>query len=145
MADLPSRHAPLAVAQAMLGRDRASQLLGLNLENCAAGTATVSMQVRDDMVNGLSVCHGGFIFTLADSAFAFACNSYNFNTVAAGCSIEFLAPGKLGDTLTARATERAQRGRSGVYDIDVFNQNHELIAVMRGKSARVPGQVIAEE
>jgi acyl-CoA thioesterase len=145
MADTPSRHAPLAIAQAMLGRDRASQLLGITLEHCAAGISTVSMRVREDMVNGLNVCHGGFIFTLADSAFAFACNSYNFNTVAAGCSIEFLAPGKLGDTLTARATERVQRGRTGVYDIDVFNQDQELIAVMRGKSARVPGHVIAEE
>ena len=112
---------PLAIAQTMFSRDRASQMLGMQIENCAEGRAVVSMKVTDVMVNGLSVCHGGFIFTLADSAFAFACNNTNFNTVAAGCSIEFLAPGKLGDTLTARASERAQRGRTGIFDVDVSN------------------------
>ena len=133
---------PLFVAQSMFARDRASQLLGMQIVDCEAGTATVQMKVSDDMVNGLSVCHGGFIFTLADSAFAFACNNTNFNTVAAGCTIEFLAPVKLGDTLTARAAERAQRGRTGIYDVDVTNQLGELIATFRGKSARIGGHVI---
>ncbi len=133
---------PLFIAQTMFARDRASQLLGMQIVNCEAGTATVTMSVSDNMVNGLNVCHGGVIFTLADSAFAFACNNTNFNTVAAGCTIDFLAPGKLGDSLTARAAERTQRGRSGIYDVDVTNQLGELIATFRGKSARVGGQVI---
>jgi acyl-CoA thioesterase len=139
MADL---HSPLVIAQTMFARDRASQMLGMKIEDCSAGKAVVSMQIRENMVNGLSVCHGGLIFTLADSAFAFACNNTNFNTVAAGCTIDFLAPGKLGDTLTARAAERAQRGRSGIYDVDVVNQEGELIATFRGKSARIAGHVI---
>jgi acyl-CoA thioesterase len=134
---------PAQVAAAMFSRDQASQALGMKIESCAAGTATLSMHVRPDMVNGLAVCHGGLIFTLADSAFAFACNSHNFNTVAAGCSIEFLAPGKLGDMLTATATERSLRGRQGIYDVDVKNQDDEIIAVFRGKSTRVSGLVIA--
>jgi acyl-CoA thioesterase len=133
---------PLMIAQTMFARDRASQMLGMNIESCTAGRAQVSMRVAENMVNGLSVCHGGLIFTLADSAFAFACNNTNFNTVAAGCAIEFLAPGKLGDTLTAHASERAQRGRTGIYDVDVINQDGELIATFRGKSARIPGHVI---
>ncbi len=133
---------PLVVAQTMFARDRASQMLGMKIEACAAGIAQVSMLVGESMVNGLGVCHGGLIFTLADSAFAFACNNTNFNTVAAGCSIEFLAPARLGDMLSARASERTQRGRTGIYDVDVSNQHGELIATFRGKSARIAGHVI---
>jgi acyl-CoA thioesterase len=135
----------MEVARTMFARDAASNMLGMRIEACQVGTATVTMTVRADMVNGLKLCHGGLIFTLADSAFAFACNSANHNTVAAGCSIEFLAPATLGDTLTATATERALRGKQGIYDIDVHNQTGTLIAVFRGKSARIPGQTIPTE
>ena len=131
------------VAAAMFSRDRASQGLGMRIAHVAPGRAELTMTVRADMVNGHAICHGGFVFTLADSTFAFACNSYNANTVAAGCSIEFLAPSREGDVLTATARERAQEGRSGIYDIDVANQHGATIAVFRGKSARIKGHVIA--
>jgi acyl-CoA thioesterase len=139
MADSP---APRDVADAMFARDRAAHHMGITVLDCNLGTASVSMTVQEWMLNGHHVCHGGFIFTLADTAFAYACNGGNQNTVAAGCSIEFLAPGKLEDCLTAHARERVQRGKHGVYDIDVINQNGELIAVFRGKSARIAGNVI---
>lgn len=130
------------VAGSMFERDRASQALGMRIEHVAPGFAELSMTVRSDMVNGHAICHGGLVFTLADSAFAFACNSTNFNTVAAGCSIEFLAPGREGDVLTATARERAQGRRAGVYDIDVRNQNGATIALFRGKSMRIKGNVV---
>ena len=101
------------VAHAMVERDRASQALGMRIERVAPGFAELSMTIRGDMVNGHAICHGGLVFTLADSAFAFACNSHNFNTVAGGCSIEFMAPGREGDVLTATARERAQGRRAG--------------------------------
>ena len=100
------------------------------------------MTVRGDMLNGHAICHGGFIFTLADSAFAYACNSYNLVTVASGCAIDFLAPAREGDVLTARAAERSAAGRTGVYDIDVVNQRGETIALFRGKSYRIKGHVV---
>ena len=100
------------------------------------------MTVRADMLNGHAICHGGFIFTLADSAFAYACNSYNLNTVASGCAIDFLAPAREGDVLTAVAQERSASGRTGVYDIEVTNQRGEKIALFRGKSYRIKGHVI---
>ena len=130
------------VSAAMYARDRASQGLGMRIVRVAPGEAVMTMTVRADMLNGHAICHGGFVFTLADSTFAFACNSYNANTVAAGCSIEFLAPSREGDVLTATAHERAQEGRSGIYDIDVTNQNGATVAVFRGKSMRIKGQVI---
>ena len=133
------------VARGMFERDRASQALGMRIERVAPGFAELSMHVRSDMVNGHAICHGGLVFTLADSAFAFACNSYNFNTVAAGCSIEFLAPGREGDVLTATAQERAQGGRAGVYDIEVRNQLGKTIALFRGKSMRIRGHVVAQD
>ena len=102
----------------------------------------MTMTVRADMLNGHAICHGGFVFTLADSAFAFACNSYNLNTVANGCTIEFLAPAHEGDVLTAVAHERSQVGRNGVYDVDVRNQDAVMIAHFRGKSTRIKGEVI---
>ena len=100
------------------------------------------MTVRADMLNGHAICHGGFIFTLADSAFAFACNSYNLTTVASGCTIDFLAPAREGDVLTAVAHERSVSGRTGVYDIEVTNQHGETIALFRGKSYRIKGHVV---
>ncbi|MDE2418930.1 MAG: hydroxyphenylacetyl-CoA thioesterase PaaI, partial [Burkholderiales bacterium] len=102
-----------------------------------------TMQVRPDMVNGHHICHGGLIFTLADSAFAYACNSYNLNTVASACHIDFLAPAREGDVLEATATERSATGRTGVYDIEVKVQGGKQVALFRGKSYRIKGEVIA--
>ena len=99
------------------------------------------MPVRDDMLNGHGTCHGGYIFMLADSAFAFACNSHNLNTVGAGCTIDYLAPGRAGDVLTAEATEQALAGKTGVYDVAVSDQDGRRIALFRGKSHRVAGTV----
>jgi acyl-CoA thioesterase len=100
------------------------------------------MPVRDDMLNGHAICHGGLIFALADSAFAFACNSYNLSTVASGCAIEFIAPAREGDVLTARARERQLAGRTGVYDVEVTNARGEVVALFRGKSYRIKGHVV---
>ena len=130
-------------AEAMYTRDHASQGLGMQIGKVGAGFAAMTMTVRADMLNGHATCHGGFIFALADSAFAYACNSHNLTTVAAGCAIEYLAPAREGDVLTATGRERALAGRSGVYDIDVTNQHGATIAVFRGKSARIKGHVIA--
>ena len=132
------------VARAMLDRDPASQKLGMHIGAIAPGRAEVTMTVRPDMLNGHAICHGGFIFTLADSAFAYACNSYNLSTVASGCAIDFVAPAREGDVLTARAAERSVAGRTGVYDIDVVNQRGETVALFRGKSYRVTGHLIDE-
>jgi len=130
------------VADGMYARDRASQALGMRIVDVGPGRARLAMTVRADMLNGHAICHGGFIFTLADSAFAFACNSYNLTTVASGCAIDFLAPAHEGDTLTATAVEQSAIGRTGVYDIDVTNQRGERIALFRGKSYRIKGQVV---
>jgi acyl-CoA thioesterase len=96
-------------------------------------------------LNGHQICHGGFIFTLADSTFAFACNSHNRNTVAAGCSIEFLKPAHLGDVLICEGMEQMLQGRHGIYDMKVRNQRDETVAMFRGKSAQIPGTVFPEE
>ena len=132
------------VAAAMFERDRASQALGRRFAHVAPGAADLTMTVRSDMVNGHAICHGGSIFTLADSTFAFACNSYNHNTVAQGGAIEFLAPAHEGDVLTASGRERSRAGRTGVYDIEVRNQRGETVAVFRGKSYRIKGSVVEE-
>lgn len=132
-----------AVAQAMWSRDHASQALGMRIEAIGPGTATLSMPVRADMVNGHAICHGGFIFTLADSAFAYACNSTNQNTVASACHIDFLAPAREGDVLEAEAVERSASGRTGVYDITVRVRGGKTVALFRGKSYRIQGEVIA--
>jgi acyl-CoA thioesterase len=132
------------VAIAMYSRDTASKALGIGIVRVAPGVAALTMTVRSDMLNGHAICHGGFIFTLADSAFAYACNSYNLNTVASGCSIDFMAPARESDVLTAHAHERSLSGRTGVYDIEVTNQRGEQIALFRGKSYRIKGHVIDE-
>jgi acyl-CoA thioesterase len=132
------------VAEQMYARDRASQMMGMKVGRIARGYAEMVMTVRADMLNGHATCHGGFIFTLADSAFAFACNSSNQTTVASGCTIDFIAPARDGDVLTAVANERSASGRTGVYDIDVHNQRGEKIALFRGKSYRIKGHVIAD-
>lgn len=131
-----------AVASAMFARDPASQGLGMTINAVGPGRASMSMTIRADMLNGHQSCHGGFIFALADSAFAFACNSYNLNTVGAACTIDYLAPGRLHDVLTAEAQEQALNGKSGVYDVRVSNQDGRTIALFRGKSLRVGGEVI---
>jgi len=133
------------VAAAMYARDPASQGLGITLDAVAPGHATMSMTIRADMLNGHGSCHGGFIFTLADSAFAFACNSYNQNTVGAACTIDYLAPGRPHDVLTATAREQALAGKSGVYDVTVVNQEGRTVALFRGKSHRVSGHVLDTE
>jgi acyl-CoA thioesterase len=125
----------------MYERDPASQALGMTLDAIRPGYARMSMPVRGDMLNGHGSCHGGYIFMLADSAFAFACNSHNFNTVGAGCSIDYLAPGREGDVLTAEAQEQALSGKTGVYDVVVSNQEGRKLALFRGKSHRVSGLV----
>ncbi len=125
----------------MYERDPASQALGMTLDAIRPGYARMSMRVRGDMLNGHATCHGGYIFMLADSAFAFACNSHNFNTVGAGCTIDYLAPGREGDVLVAEAVEQALQGKTGVYDIRVTNQDGRTIALFRGKSHRVSGMV----
>jgi len=131
-----------ATAQAMYESDACSRALGIEIVEVRAGYARLRMAVRPDFLNGHRICHGGLIFTLADSAFAFACNSYNVNTVAAGCSIEFLRPVQPGDVLTAEAVEQVLSGRSGVYDIAVANRAGETVALFRGKSAQIRGTVI---
>ena len=126
----------------MYERDPASQALGMTLDTIRPGYARMRMRVRDDMLNGHGTCHGGYIFMLADSAFAFACNSHNFNTVGAGCTIDYLAPGRAGDVLVAEAVEQALSGKTGVYDVVVTDQDGRKIALFRGKSHRVAGHVV---
>ena len=132
-----------SVAQAMWSRDNATQALGMSIVSVSPGQATIAMTVRPDMVNGHHICHGGLIFTLADSAFAYACNSYNQNTVASACSIDFLAPAKEGDVLEAECVERALTRRTGVYDTTVRIRGGKTVALFRGKSARISGEVMA--
>jgi acyl-CoA thioesterase len=131
-----------ATADAMYGVDACSRALGLELLEVRAGYARMRMNVRADFLNGHRICHGGLIFTLADSTFAFACNSHNVNAVAAGCSIEFLLPVHEGDTLTAEAIEQTLSGRNGIYDIRVTNRANQTVAMFRGKSAQIKGTVI---
>jgi len=130
-------------ANAMWSRDHAAQALGMAIAEVAPGTSRLTMHVRQDMVNGHAICHGGMLFALADTAFAYACNSYNRNTVASACSIDFLAPVHLGDSLVAEAVERSQSGRTGVYDVTVSTSAGKTVALFRGKSARIHGEVIS--
>lgn len=131
-----------ATAEVMWRDDNASKWLGMKVEEVRSGYARVSMVVTPNMINGHNTCHGGFIFTLADSTFAFACNSHNQRAVAAGASIEFLAPGFLGDVLVAEGIEQSLQGRTGVYDTKVTNQKNVLIALFRGKSAAIKGTLV---
>ena len=130
------------VREGMFRNDRASKLLGMQIVDVTPGRATLTMTVRDDMLNGHDLCHGGLIATLADSTFAFACNSYNELTVASGFAIELLAPGRLGDVLTARCTEVSKAGRTGVYDTEITNQRGERVAVFRGRSYTLKGKPV---
>jgi acyl-CoA thioesterase len=127
------------IAQAIWREDAASKWLGVQLEEVRPGYARLSMPVSARMVNAQQLCHGGLIFTLADSSFGFAANTHNQRAVAASCSIEFLRPAALHDRLVAEASEVVRAGRSGVYDVRVTNQKGELVALFRGKSATVKG------
>lgn len=131
-----------ACADAMWAEDAASRGLGLEIVSVGPGRAELAMTVTENMVNGHELCHGGFIFTLADSTFAFACNTYNQRAVAQHCAVTFLNPGKLGDRLTARGIEKNRRGRSGIYDITVTRQDGMVIAEFRGHSRTIAGELI---
>lgn len=128
------------VRDGMFASDSASKSLGMQLLEVAPGAATLQMTVRGDMLNGHESCHGGFIAALADSAFAYACNSYNELTVASGFSVDFMAPARQGDLLTARCSEVSKAGRTGVYDAEIVNQRGERLAVFRGRSYTLKGK-----
>jgi len=128
-------------ATAMWDSDRASKFLGFEIASVSEGQATLTMTVAPDHCNGHGMCHGGITFALADSAFAFACNSRNQSTVAQQNTITYLAPGQLGDRLTATAREVALKGRSGIYDVTVTNQSGTIIAEFRGNSRAIKGQL----
>ncbi|MEM1164525.1 MAG: hydroxyphenylacetyl-CoA thioesterase PaaI [Pseudomonadota bacterium] len=140
----PQQRAELS-AKAMMAEDRASPWLGISLDGVGPGTAEMSLVVEAHHCNGHHVCHGGYIFTLADTAFAFACNSYNQASLAHQNSITFCAPGQIGDHLIARAVEVTRAGRSGVYDVTVSNQDGTVVALMRGNSRTIKGTNFDEE
>ena len=131
-----------AVRDAMWADDHASRGLGMAVRAVGPGSATLAMTVRDDMVNGHAICHGGFVATLADSAFAFACNAYNERTVASGFAIDLVAAARRGDVLTAVAVERSKAGRTGVYDIVVTDQQGRTVALFRGRSYTSKGVAV---
>ena len=134
------------VGEFMMAADVASRsTMGMELVEVAPGRAVMRMTVQALHLNGHQICHGGFIFTLADSTFAFACNSHNRNTVAAGASIEFLKPAHAGDVLSCEGVERLLQGRHGIYDMVVRNQRGEPVALFRGKSGQIPGTVFPED
>ncbi len=139
VADMTPQELAEASARAMWNDDSASQQLGMTLDHIAPGRATLSMTITAAMSNGHGNCHGGYLFTLADSAFAFACNSHNQMAVAQHCAITYLIPGRIGDRMTATATEVSRRGRSGLYDIRVTNQDGDTVAEFRGHSRTVKG------
>jgi acyl-CoA thioesterase len=126
-------------AEAMLARDRATPELGIELIEVGPGRARLAMTVTERMANGLGLCHGGLIFTLADSAFAFACNAHGRQAVAQHCAITFLAPGRIGARLIAEAVEHHRGERSGLYDVTVSDETGAVIAAFRGHSRTLPG------
>ena len=133
-----------ACAKAMWAEDRASQGLGMEIQRMAAGEAVLSMLVRPDMTNGHGICHGGFIFTLADSAFAFACNTYDQSTVAQQCAVTFIEPVRQGEVLTAHAVERTRAGRGGIYDVTVRDSRNNVVAEFRGHSRTIAGNLLGK-
>ena len=128
------------VRRGMYANDRALKALGIEVTSIGPGRATATMVVREDMLNGHDICHGGLISTLADSAFAYGCNAYDELTVASGFAVDFLAPARLGDRLSARCEEVSRSGRTGVYDVEISNQRGERIAVFRGRSYTAKGR-----
>ncbi len=145
MTDRPPQQTAELVRDAMWAGDAAPRMLGIEVASIGPGRATTTMTVRDDMLNGHALCHGGLIATLADTAFAYACNSYDELTVASGFAIDFVAPGRAGDRLTATAVEVAKGGRTGLYDITVVNQRDEPVAVFRGRSYTARGKPVARD
>ena len=135
----------LAASNAMHKYDTCAHVLEIQLVNVTPGNCIATMKIRDEMLNGHGTCHGGIIFTLADTAFAHACNSYNKKTVALSCSIDFIKPAKLNDTLTAKAIKRSLNGRTGLYDVTVINQDNVNIAHFRGRSYRIQGNLVMEK
>jgi len=133
-----------ATRDVMWTDDRASRSLGMQVLAVGPGCATLTMTVREDMLNGHDICHGGFVTLLADSAFAYACNAYNEVTVAAGFDINFIAAAHLGDVLTAVGSEVSRSGRTGVYDITVANQRGDAVAVFRGRSYTMKGKALVQ-
>jgi acyl-CoA thioesterase len=133
-----------ATRDAMWLNDKASKALGMQVLQIGPGSAVLSMAVREDMLNGHDICHGGLITTLADSTFAFACNAYNELTVASGFDVNLMSAARLGDTLTATAHEVSKAGRTGVYDIDVRNQLGAAVAAFRGRSYSIKGKALVE-
>lgn len=131
-------------ARIMWSEDNATRHVGMELVSVEPGRARLSLKVRDEFTNGHGMCHGGYIFMLADSAFAFACNSHNQRAVAASAAIEFIAAAQRGDVLTAECAEQSRGGRSGLYDTRVTDQNGRLIALFRGRSATIRGSFIEE-
>lgn len=130
-----------ATTRAMYPRDNTARHMGITIEETRPGYARAVMEVTAFMVNGHDMLHGGICFTLADTAFAYCCNSHDVVTVASACSISFLAPGKLGDRLTAEATEQVRKGRAGITDVTVTNQDGEVLALFRGNSRTLSGRV----
>lgn len=143
MAERESTLAEQVVA-AMLTDDHATLALGMKVQSVSAGSCCVTMEIREDMLNGFSTCHGGLIFSLADSAFGFASNSHNFMSVAAGCQIDYLRPAHAGDILCASAVERVAGSRLGLYDVTVTNQRGEIVALFRGRSCRIRGSIVEQ-
>ena len=133
-----------ATRDAMWRNDRASKALGVQVRAIGPGSATLSMAVREDMLNGHDTCHGGLIAMLADGAFAFACNSYNEVTVASGFDVNLIKAARLGDVLTATAHEVSKAGRTGVYDVAVSNQHGQRVAAFRGRSYTLKGKALVE-
>jgi acyl-CoA thioesterase len=140
MSDIDAQRTADRVRERMFVNDRASKWLAIEVLQVTPGRAVLAMTVRDEMLNGHDICHGGLIATLADSAFAYACNSYNELTVASGFAIELLAPARLDDVLTATCHEVSKAGRTGVYDTEVTNQHGKRVAVFRGRSHTVRGK-----
>lgn len=134
-----------ACARAMWAQDHASKALGMRIERIAPGEAILSMTIRADMTNGHGICHGGFIFTLADSTFAFACNTYDQRTVAQQCAVTFLLPVRQGAMLTAHAVERTRVGRTGIYDVTVRDEQATVVAEFRGHSRTISGSLLTAD
>ena len=134
-----------ACAAAMWRTDRASQALGMAIRRIAPGEAVMTMPIRTDMTNGFDICHGGYMFTLADSTFAFACNTFGQRTVAQQCAVTFIRPVKSGATLTAHAIERTRTGRSGIYDVTVRDEHDVVVAEFRGHSRTIAGDILSPD
>jgi acyl-CoA thioesterase len=141
--ELEARALAEATAQAMFARGAASRMLGIRIVGVSPGNAVLKMQVREDMLNAHDICHGGFIFSLADSALAFAAHSYNIKAVTSGASIDYLAPAVLGDTLTAVVMEQSRNGKTAVYDVSISKSDGSRIAMFRGRSHQIQGEVVS--